>query len=228
MSQSVPRGGVEFASPALMARKNTVLQNIYPYGVTARSNNQDWFAIPLDECWDIFEEVIELTAKKYGIRTHAFVLMSNHFHWLISTPEANLGFAMRYFMTESSRRLARASGRINKIYGARYKATLLQEPPYYANTYRYFYQNPLRAGICSDVDHYRWSTRAQRSRVEISACEALEEYIPRDKRQLAAWLNRIPEGPYQLLMRSALRRAEFRYPRHPKTKLALDELTFLK
>ncbi len=210
-----------------MPRRGVLLQSIYPYGISARSNNKEWFDLPLSICWNIFTEVIEKTSERYGVRTHCFVLMSNHFHWLVSTPDSNLGEAMRYFMTETSRRIARASGRINKIYGSRYKWTFISEASYYANTIRYFYQNPLRAKICNDVDSYLWSTRSADSKIKLTPDPKLETSIPSDPDELKRWLNRIPDGPYQLMMQKALRRSEFRFPPHPTTKRPLNELSFL-
>lgn len=211
-----------------MARRTTILQNDYPYGVTARSNNRDWFNLPLGLCWHIFETEIEKTAERYGIETHCFVLMSNHFHWLLTTPNSNLGAAMRFFLTETSRKLARASDRINKIYGSRYKWTVVGSAGYYANTVRYFYQNPLRANICESVDEYPWTTRARASRIQISQPkELLRTFLPDDPAELREWLNKIPPGPYAELMRKALRRSNFEFPMHPTKQRPMDQTSFL-
>lgn len=210
-----------------MPRKKLLLQNLFPYGVTARSNNRDWFDIPMQDCWRIFEDEIAQTAQRYNIKTHAFVLMSNHFHWLVTTPDENLSEAMRYFMTQTSRRLARASGRINRIYGARYKWTLIASPGYFANTVRYFYQNPLRAGICMSVDEYPWSTHHLNSKIKITPCLQLEKMIPTDAAAFRTWLNKVPDGPYLEAMKLALRKPEFRFSPHPTTKRALAENAFL-
>ena len=201
-----------------MPRAPVPLQNIYPYSLTARSNNKEWFDIPMDRCWSIFRECIEKTTKMYGIETHCFVLMSNHFHWLVTTPNANLGLAMRYFMTESSRRLARASHRINKIYGARYKQNLIQAPAYFSNSVRYYYQNPVRAGICKSVEEYRWSTLRPGMGIELASANGMDMFIPESPRERLIWLNTLPDPKYNEIMRSALRRNVFKYPVHPSTK----------
>ncbi len=211
-----------------MARPHLILQDSFPYSLTARSNNRDWFQIPMPQCWKIFENEIANTSKKYGVKTHCFVLMSNHFHWLVTTPNSNLGQAMRYFMTETSRKLARKSGRINKIYGSRYKWTIVESPGYYANTLRYFYQNPLRAEICAQVDNYQWTTRARRSQIVLTACNSLDTLVPNDPREFKEWLNKIPEGPYAEMMKKALRRSKFQFPPHPTTKRPMSEFSFLK
>lgn len=210
-----------------MPRQNLILQSTYPYSLTARANNKEWFDVPLAQAWRIFEEQIAVVAERYGVQTHCFVLMSNHFHWLVTTPQANLGEVMRYFMTETSRALARASGRINKIYGARYKSCLLVDDGYYANTIRYFYQNPLRAKICRDVDGYPWTTRSAISRIKLSPCKLLEGRIPTAPGEMKEWLNKIPPGPYQLMMQTALRKSTFEFPRHPTSRRKMESRSFL-
>ncbi|OQW54629.1 MAG: hypothetical protein A4S09_05590 [Proteobacteria bacterium SG_bin7] len=94
----------------------------------------------------------------YKVKIHAFVLMSNHFHLLISTPEGNLSNAMLWFMRESSRTIIKNSGRINQTYGSRYKGTLITSSQYYLNVYKYVYRNPVTAGICDRVEEYQYST----------------------------------------------------------------------
>ena len=154
--------------------------------------------------------------------------MSNHYHWLVTTPNSNLGQAMRYFMTETSRKIARKSGRINKIYGTRYKPTLITDPGYYANTYRYFIQNPLRQRMCAHTDLYPWTSRSKRARIELTANPAFEIYIPTDNRTLKRWLNKIPDGPYEEMMKKALRRSTFKFSPHPTNKYAMPATSFLE
>lgn len=205
-----------------MPRKPLVRQSFFPYSVTARSNNRDWFKIPLEKCWRIFEDVIIETTKRYGFETHCFVLMANHFHWLISTPQENIDEGMRYFMTETSRRLARASGRINRIYGARYKSTMIELPEYYANTVRYFYQNPVRAGVTVRVEDYQWSTCQRISEIDLVAKPAFEEFIPADPATRLDWFNTLPNSDFNNCMRKALRKMRFEYPKHRSNKRLID------
>ena len=207
-----------------MARAPLVLQSEFPYSVTARSNNQEWFRLPLENCWSIFENVIGRTAERYNFQTHQFVLMSNHYHWLVSTPDANLNQGMRYFMTESSRSIARATFRINKIFGARYKPCLITTPQYYAHSFRYIYQNPLRAGICKDLKTYKFSTYHPASKIKIFPKNELEEFVPEEKDILNRWLHELLDQPSTERIRKALRRRHFELPKHP-TKRTKCELT---
>src|SRR5208283_3969210 len=65
------------------------------YHVTARGNDrQDIF---LDE-GDHFHwlELLGELGERFGVRVHAYVLMDNHYHLLLETPEANLSRAMHW------------------------------------------------------------------------------------------------------------------------------------
>ncbi len=200
-----------------MPRKRTALQNEYPYHVSARTNNREWFNLPMRVVWEIYVNEVKETSLRYGFISHAFVLMNNHFHWLVSTPNSNLGEGMRYFMTETSRKIARACGRINKIYGARYKPTLIRSDGHYMNAFRYVYQNPLRAKICNSVDEYPWSTAAS-DEIPIASLYGFHQLIPKDPNEFQIWLNTPPDPIHNGLVRRALRRTVFKFPRHPTSK----------
>ena len=78
-----------------MPRKKIIRTNEFPYHVTARTNNQEWFKLSLDEVWSIFERVLSKVQLRYSIEIYQFVLMSNHYHLLLSTPEANIDKAIQ-------------------------------------------------------------------------------------------------------------------------------------
>src|SRR5581483_5588273 len=103
-----------------MARKNLYRSSVHPYHVTARSNNGEWFYIPTLEAWNIFVECAFAISVAYGAKIHAFVLMSNHFHLLVSTPDSNLDDVMQYFLREAGKLINLKAKRINHIFGGRY------------------------------------------------------------------------------------------------------------
>lgn len=186
------------------------ISNEFPIHITARSNNQDWFEAPLKDCWEVFAEATSEARKRYGFKTHSFLLMSNHYHWLMSLRENNLGKGMCYFQTNTSREIARLVNRINRIYGARYKPTIIYEPLHFANAYRYIYQNPVRAGICKRVEEYPWSTLSCADFITDDlgsfGCE-----VPSEHR--LNWLNTPISSENTSRIRKALRRRVFAYPR---------------
>jgi len=130
----------------------------FPYHVVARSNNQEWFYLPPREFSEIFIEKAEATWREYDVSFHAFVIMSNHIHLLISTPRANIDSAMNYLLREICRAVNQRTGRTNHLFGGPYKWSLIQKPDHYGHAYKYIYRNPVRARICTWVEEYPHSS----------------------------------------------------------------------
>jgi putative transposase len=141
-----------------MPRANLFRSTDLPYHVCARANNREWFYLPINEVWEVFTDLLGVLAKDYSVRIHAFVLMSNHFHMLMTTPHENLDEAMLYFMREGAREINRRAGRINHIFGGPYKWSLVGSRRHYEHVTRYVYQNPVKAGITQQVQDYKYST----------------------------------------------------------------------
>jgi REP element-mobilizing transposase RayT len=141
-----------------MAKKPIQRSSVFPYHLTARSNNQEWFYLPTENVWAIMCQQLFTTTVVYSLKVHAFVLMSNHFHLVASTPEANIDSAMNYFMREVSRSINYRSERKNHVFGGPYKWSLIESPLYYSNVINYVYMNPVQAKICSVPEEYSYST----------------------------------------------------------------------
>ncbi len=210
-----------------MPRKKLIIDGRHPFHVTARSNNQDWFQLPLNECWSIFERCLLATAERYGVLLHAFVLMSNHFHLLLTAPSANLSSAMRYLMTESSRKIARGAGVTNHVYGSRYKWSWLPDEYAQAYVYKYVLRNPVKAGIVGRVEEYRFSTMQRLLTGRPTAIPLSSRpdwnFARRSEPEILQWLN-APTGKEENLIRAALRRSTFAFSRDAKVQRQLREL----
>lgn len=207
-----------------MPRKPTPRSSEYPFHIVARSNNQDWFQLPMPICWEIFTQNIIKTQKDYNFETHAFVMMSNHYHWLASTPQANLGEGMCRFQTGVSQDMAKHTGRINHIFGARYRPSMITNSIYYANVYRYIYRNPLRARLCRYVQDYPWST-LQTTKIALVHPIFFGQSLPKDN--LLSWLNEAQGEKADLFIHNALKRSVFKFPRDEKTKMKITGKEFL-
>lgn len=141
-----------------MPRRSLIRHPFFPYHVTIRCNNKEWFDVPMPKVWEFCQYSLSLAFKKYPIRLHAFVLMTNHYHMLLSTPDSNLDKFMFEFNRTLSKLLRKQTGRINRIFGDRYHWCLIEKKQYWQNCLRYVYENPLRAGLESDLGHYPFST----------------------------------------------------------------------
>lgn len=141
-----------------MPRKPLIRSDTHPYHVINRTNNKEIFPLAMKSLWPLFVETMAATKRKYPFDLHCFVLMNNHYHLLIQTPQLNLDRIMHDFNMKLSHKIARASGRINRIFGARYKWSLIMDQKYYLNVYRYVYQNPIRDHLTERVEHYQYSS----------------------------------------------------------------------
>jgi putative transposase len=141
-----------------MPRKQLIRSHILPYHVTSRSNNKKWFSLPLEQVWKICTDSLKEAHEKHNVEIISFVLMSNHYHMIVRTPEGNLDLFMYEFNKRVAQKLKVSSENINHILGGRYKWCLIQSQKYLGNCYRYVYQNPRRALITDRCENYPYST----------------------------------------------------------------------
>lgn len=167
----------------------------------------------MEQVWEIMSEQLYFISFGFGVEVHAFVLMNNHFHLLLSTPEANLSEAMSWFMRETSRALTRAGNRMNQTYGGRHFRCVVGSHHYYLNAYKYLYANPLKAGMCSNVTDYPYSSLRGLLGLDQLAFPVVEDLtLFSDLEGTLDWLNQVPSEENWEVVRRALRRKEFGLP----------------
>lgn len=193
-----------------MARAKAILQSEYPYTVTARCINKEWFNIPMDQVWKIFCEQLENVHQSQGWQIHSFVLMSNHFHLLVSTPQANISQCMLMFMTRSSKALTKAGNRVNETFAGRHYKCILDEYNYFLNAYKYNYRNPVAAGICDRVEDYPYSTLKMKLEKSKKTTLLEDTLLSEDPAGILQWLNEKPDRLMLEAARTAFRRPYFK------------------
>jgi putative transposase len=101
-------------------------------------------------------------ALKFGCAVHAYALMTNHVHLLV-TPQAPGGVSR--MMQTLGRRYVRyindAFGRTGTLWEGRYKACLIDSEEYVLACYRYIELNPVRAAMVAEPERYRWTSYAR-------------------------------------------------------------------
>jgi REP element-mobilizing transposase RayT len=194
-----------------MARARAILQSDFPYNISARCINREWFNLPMNKVWDIFCSELSDVCEKHQLKIHSFVLMSNHFHLIATTPKANISHCMQHFMGRTSRRLARAGNRINETFAGRHYKCVLQHPNYYLNAYKYNYRNPVTASICQNVESYPFSTLQFTTGQSIPHIPLAEDttYIS-DPIGTLAWLNQTPERSKLEAVQNSMRHSYFK------------------
>ncbi len=217
---------MDFVTRLTMPRAKLFRTSRFAYHVSVRTNNREPFPIPLRACWNILTSALAKSQKRYGVEVHAFLLMGNHFHLLLSTPHENLDRFMSHFSSTSAVRLAYASGRSNHLFGTRYKPTVLETAYSLAYVFKYIYRNPVRAGICGGVEEYEFSTFITKN-VPFKLLEGVDAYwqhIPVDSAARLRWLNIPTPKEQEDLLRRALRRSSFQFPKGNGVKRHLREL----
>jgi putative transposase len=141
-----------------MTRKKLIYSKEFPYHVISRSNHKTWFHIPLTEVWRIVTKSLFVANKKFPIDLHAFVLMSNHYHMVLTTPDGNISDFMYEFNKNFSLELRIKSHLINRMFGGRYKWSLIQNQKHYYEVMKYVFLNPNKAGMTQDASDYEFST----------------------------------------------------------------------
>lgn len=141
-----------------MARQPRFVLPDYPQHVIQRGNNQERILYEEDDYWLMWEK-IGAAAEKFQCDLHAYVLMPNHFH-LVLTPcgENGVGKLMQYVGRYYVQHFNARYQRTGTLWEGRYRATLLDPKAYLLPVCHYVEANPVRAGLVTDVAEYGWSS----------------------------------------------------------------------
>ena len=127
------------------------------YHVTARGNEQkEIFKSQRDR--ERFLSYLESAVVRYGAVIHAYCLMSNHYHLLIETPSGNLSQIMQHINGAYTNYFNVKRKRAGHLFQSRYKAILIEADEYAKELSRYIHLNPVRAGMVTKPEEYRWSS----------------------------------------------------------------------
>ena len=135
------------------------------YHVICRGNNgQSIFKA--DKGRRLFLSTMEEVCHQAGWRIHAYVLMSNHYHLLLETPEANLVAGMKWFQGTYTQRFNAMFSCCGHLFQGRYKALPIEskrDGAYFRAVGNYIHLNPFRAGVAGigmdkPLEKYCWSS----------------------------------------------------------------------
>lgn len=141
-----------------MARQPRFVLPGQPQHVIQRGNNRDVIFASEDD-YLFYLEKLELACDRFGCDLHAYVLMTNHVHLLL-TPQSGDGISKvmqsvgRYYVQYFNHQYKR----IGTLWEGRYKSTLLDSEHYLFTCYRYIELNPVRAGMVDHPSEYPWSS----------------------------------------------------------------------
>ncbi len=127
------------------------------YHVTSRGDRRE--AIYEDDSdRESFLGVLSEVCNRFNWVCHAYCLMSNHYHLLVETPDANLSKGMRQLNGVYTQIFNRLHGKVGHVFQGRYKAVLVDKASYLLELARYIVLNPVRAGMVRSARDWRWSS----------------------------------------------------------------------
>lgn len=137
--------------------KRLDLPEVTQHVVQRGNDRQACFFRPVD--YVRYLQDLREAGLKFGCRIHAYALMTNHVHLLVTPPAAG---AVSRMMQTVGRRYVRyindAIGRTGTLWEGRYKSSLVDSERYVLACYRYIELNPVRAGMVAEPTDYPWSS----------------------------------------------------------------------
>jgi len=141
-----------------MPRKRRFFLPGIPVHVVQRGNNREAVFFDDDDYLSYLDWLAQ-AAGEHGCAVHAYVLMTNHVHLLLTPTDyksisATLQAVGRRFVPY----INHCYGRTGTLWEGRFKASLVQDEGYLLTCYRYIEMNPVRAQMVEKPQDYRWSS----------------------------------------------------------------------
>jgi putative transposase len=167
--------------------------------------------------WELLGSECLSASLKFGAQFQSLVLMQNHFHLLVRTPESDLGQIMNELMSNLTKLSNRMVGRSGHLFGGPHHRSIIENSRYYGHAFKYVYRNPVKAKLCERVEDYPYSTLhgllgsaplrfpifPPRSEIAISV-PGIEPY------ELVPWLNKPFPKEAERLIQAGLRKKIFK------------------
>ena len=143
-----------------MSRQPRLAVPGYPHHIIQRGNNRQAIFADADDYQRLLDALREQAAANQ-VAVHAYVLMSNHLHLLV-TPQTTEGMSrtMQALGRSYVRHFNRRHGRSGTLWEGRYRSTLIEAERYLLACMAYIELNPVRAGMVAAPADYPWSSHA--------------------------------------------------------------------
>ena len=129
-----------------------------PWHIIQRGNNRT-ACFFTDEDYALYLHHLKEQADKYGCDIHAYVLMTNHVHILLTPQEENsASLLMKHLGQRYVQYINRTYQRSGTLWEGRFRSCLTQNEAYVLACYRYIELNPVRAEMVKHPRNYPWSS----------------------------------------------------------------------
>jgi len=129
-----------------------------PAHIVQRGNNREPCFFNDDDYY-FYLERLEPALKRYKVSLHAYVLMTNHVHLLMTPADAEgISRVMSLLGQQYVRHINKTYRRSGTLWEGRHKASVVNTDEYLLQCYRYIELNPVRAEMVSAPEAYPWSS----------------------------------------------------------------------
>jgi len=109
---------------------------------------------------EAFVTALREAVAQYGWRVHAYVVMRNHYHLAVETPQPNLVEGMHWLQSTLATRFNRFRKERGHLFQGRYQSLLIENNDALCRVVDYIHLNPARAGVVApeQLEGFRWSS----------------------------------------------------------------------
>jgi putative transposase len=141
-----------------MARLPRIVLPNVPIHVVQRGNDR-MATFRAEDDFLRYRELLRQASERFECAIHAYVLMTNHVHLLLTPPSTEAASQMMQALgTRYVRYVNSRYQRTGCLWEGRFKSSVVDSENYLLTCARYIELNPVRAAIVSSPDHYSWSS----------------------------------------------------------------------
>lgn len=108
-----------------------------------------------------YEKLLQLLKKQKeadGFKVYAYCIMSNHVHLLLKEGAKSLSGSIKVISASYAIWYNVKNDRVGHLFQSRFKSEVVETPGSLLRVVRYIHRNPVKAGICQSVSHYKYSS----------------------------------------------------------------------
>ena len=140
-----------------MVRPLRIIDPNFVYHVTSRGVDKRDIVLD-EEDRRAFVHLLGSAVQEMEWILHCWVLMSNHLHLVVRAPKANLSTGMQQLLSTYAARFNKNRERIGHLFQRRFHAKPIKDEAHLLAVIRYVPLNPVRAGLVTTPEQWRWSS----------------------------------------------------------------------
>lgn len=148
-----------------------------PYHIVQRGNNREACFIEPED-YRFYLDLWEKLSMRYGCIVHAYCLMGNHIHFLVTPAhKTSISNTMKVVGSRYAYYFNKSYARTGTLWEGRHRSSLVQSDRYLLTCMRYIELNPVRACMVERPEAYRWSSYGKNGWGDPGWIQSHDEYL---------------------------------------------------